>query len=224
MASFDIENYRKAAISVDCVIFGFDERELKVLLIRSDHPKYRGRWSLLGDLVQPDEALDKAAYRILRERTGIRNVYLEQVYAFGAPKRHPAGRIVTVAYYSLINIEHCKLTTHANELHWHAVKEVKRMAFDHKKIFDTCLKQLKESLLDRAVGFNLLPKKFSLRELQHVYEAILGVELDRRNFRKKIMSMDMIEDLNEMENDVPHRPGKLYRFKGHAPEKIFKGG
>lgn len=219
--SFDIEAAQKVAISVDCVIFGFDEKDLKVLLIRSDHPSYQGMWSLLGDILNSEEDLDAAAYRVLKERTGLDNVYLEQVHTFGGIGRHPSGRVVTTAYYSLVNIEHVTLTTQANELHWHSVKDIRRLAFDHKTIFDTCLKQLREAVVDRMVGFNLLPKKFSLRDLQYLYEAVLGHELDRRNFRKKIMSMGILEDLDEIEQDVPHRPGKLYRFKGKVKEKYL---
>lgn len=211
--AMEIDHVMKVALSVDCVIFGFDEGELKVLLIRSDLEEYRNKWTLLGDLVRPEEDLDRAAYRVLRERTGLRNVFLEQVHTFGRPDRHPAGRVVTTAYYSLVNAAHCRLTTQAHELHWHPVRRIRSLAFDHKLIFNTCLARLQEAILDRHIGFRLLPRKFSLRELQEVYEAVLGQPLDRRNFRKRIMALDLIEDLHEMETDVPHRPGKLYRLK-----------
>ena len=200
------------ALSVDCIIVGFDEEKLKVLLIRSDLKKYSGKWSLLGDLVFPIEDLDAAAYRILKQRTGLSDVYLEQVSTFGTVNRYPTGRVVTVAYCSLINIQHHKLNILANELHWHDVKSVTDLAFDHQQIFDTCLLQLKKRVQEHPLGFNLLPKKFSLRELQNLYEAILEVKMDRRNFRKKFFSMDLLIDLDEMEQDVPHRPGKLYKF------------
>lgn len=211
--AIEIDQYPKVTLSVDCVIFGFQEKELKVLLIRSDIDEYKNKWTLLGDLVKEDESLDKAAYRVLKLRTGLSNLYLEQVHTFGNLGRHPAGRVVTIAYYSLVNIAQCNLTKHAHELHWHSVKNISQMAFDHKRIFDTCLKRLQEAILERHVGFNLLPSRFSLRQLQNVYEAVLGVELDRRNFRKKIMALDLIEDTGEIESDVPRRPGKLYRLK-----------
>lgn len=219
--SIEIDSYLKLALSVDCVIFGFDNHELKVLLIRCDLDEYKNKWTLLGDLVGIDEDPDKAAYRVLSSRTGLTNVYLEQVHTFGKPGRHPAGRVVTIAYYSLVNIDSCKLKTHAHELHWHPVADIGSLAFDHKQIFDTCFQRLRSAILDRHVGFNLLPAKFSLRKLQAVYEAILGVQLDRRNFRKKILAMDILEDLDEIETDVPHRPGKLYRFKGDGSGKMF---
>lgn len=200
------------ANSVDCVIFGFDQNELKVLLIRSDLEEFSDQWSLLGDLVRPDEDLDAASYRVLKERTGLDDVYLEQVYTFGDVKRHPAGRVITTAYYSLINIEDHQLKLSHNQLHWHPVRELTTMAFDHKEILDTCLERLQSKILEQPIVFNLLPEKFSLRELQNLYEAILGTKLDRRNFRKKFFLMDWLVDINELEQDVPHRPGRLYRF------------
>jgi hypothetical protein len=208
----EIKDYFKIAISVDCVIFGFDENVLKVLLIKSDLKQYKDKWSLLGDIVRPDEELDTAAYRVLKDRTGLDDVYMEQVQTFGNVERHPAGRVITIAYYSLVNIQHVQLRSLAHDLHWHPVKSLRNMAFDHKQILDTCMKRLQERIIEHPVGFNLLPRKFSLRELQNLYEAILGVELDRRNFRKKFLSLGLIVDVNEMENDVPHRPAKLYRF------------
>lgn len=218
--AIEIDHFQKVALSVDCVIFGFDELELKVLLIRSDLDEYKNFWTLLGDLVCIDEDPDKAAYRVLQDRTGLKDVFLQQVHTFGKPGRHPVGRVVTIAYYSLVNIEKCKLTTQAHELHWHPVKDIRQLAFDHKQIFDTCFHRLQDDILERHVGFNLLPPKFSLRKLQNVYEAILGRELDRRNFRKKILAMGILKDLNEIETDVPHRPGKLYSLKKQAVDRF----
>ncbi len=218
----EVENSNRIALSVDCIIFGFDEAKLKVLLIRSDLNKYAGKWSLLGDLVFPNEDLDAAAYRILKQRTGLSDVYLEQVSTFGTVNRHPAGRVVTVAYCTLINVQHHKLNILDNELHWHDIKNVNDLAFDHQQIFDTCLKQLQKRVQEHPLGFNLLPKKFSLRDLQNLYEAILDIKMDRRNFRKKFFSMDFLIDLNEIEQNVPHRPGKLYKFDYEKYEKRKK--
>ena len=208
----EVQSLNKIALSVDCVIFGFDENKLKVLLIRSDINKYKGKWSLLGDLVKPEEGLDAAAYRILKKRTGLNDVYLEQVNTFGEINRHPAGRVVTIAYCSLINIQHHELMIHDNELHWHSVETVKDMAFDHRKIFKMCLQQLQKRVQEHPLALRLLPNKFSLRELQNLYEAILSIKLDRRNFRKKFFAMDFLVDVDEIEKNVPHRPGKLYKF------------
>ncbi|GAB2838764.1 NUDIX hydrolase [Ferruginibacter profundus] len=218
----EVESSNKIALSVDCVIFGFDENKLKVLLIRSDLKKYLGKWSLLGDLVRPSEDLDAAAYRILKQRTGLSDVYLEQVHTFGSVTRHPAGRVVTVTYCSLINVQHHKLNILDNELHWHDIVNVTDLAFDHQQIFDTCYKRLQKRIQEHPLGFNLLPKKFSLRDLQNLYEAILDTKMDRRNFRKKFFSMDFLIDIDEMEQDVPHRPGKLYKFNYEKYEKKKK--
>lgn len=206
------KDYFKIAISVDCVILGFENGELKVLLIKSDLEEFKDEWSLLGDLVRPDEDLNTASYRILKSRTGLEDVFLEQVYTFGDLNRHPAGRVITTAYYSLINIKDHQLKLAHNQIHWHPVNDLKTMAFDHKLILDTCMKQLRERVMEHPIVFNLLPEKFSLRELQSIYESILGIKLDRRNFRKKFFLMDWLVDVEELEEDVPHRPGKLYRF------------
>lgn len=224
----EVKSINRIALSVDCVIFGFDGVSLKVLLIRSDLKKYKGKWTLLGDLVDPNEDLDQAAYRILKERTGLNDVYLEQVKTFGKVGRHPAGRVVTVAYCSLINIQSHKLRILDNELHWHSVNSLdqKEMGFDHQNIFNTCYSWLQKRVLEHPLAFNLLPPKFSLRELQSLYEGILNVKLDRRNFRKKFFSMDFLEDTGEEEQDVPHRPGKLYRFdfaKYEKNKKVLSG-
>ncbi len=215
-------DYFNIAISVDCVIFGYDEKELKVLLIKSDLEEFSGLYSLLGDLIKPDEDLETASYRILRERTGMDDVYLEQVQAFGSIDRHPSGRVITIAYYSLIDIKHHKLQLSHNELNWYPVNEIKKLAFDHKLILESCLKRLQQQVMDYPVVFNLLPEKFSLRQLQELYEAILGVELDRRNFRKKISIKEWLIDIGEMEDDVPHRPGKLYRLKPEFRKKTIR--
>lgn len=216
-------DYFNIAISVDCVIFGYDNKELKVLLIKSDLREFENKWSLLGDLVRPDEDLESAPYRVLKQRTGLDDVFLEQVYTFGTLNRHPSGRVITIAYYSLINIRDHQLRFSDHEVHWHKVDDIREMAFDHKMIFDKCLEKLREQVEEHPIVFNLLPQKFSLRELQELYQAILGTSLDRRNFRKKISLKKWLEDLHEMENDVPHRPGKLYKLKGSFnPKNVGK--
>ena len=218
----EVQSSNRVALSVDCVIFGFDENKLKVLLIRSDLKKYQGKWSLLGDLVKPNEDLDTAAYHILKQRTGLNDLYLEQVHTFGEVGRHPAGRVVTVAYCSLINIQHHRLKILDNELHWHEVESITDMAFDHQKIFETCYLWLQKRVQEHPLGLSLLPNKFSLRELQNLYEAILNIKLDRRNFRKKFFAMDFLVDMGEDEQNVPHRPGRLYKFDYEKYEKKKK--
>lgn len=216
-------DFFKIAVSVDCVIFGYEEKQLKVLLIKSDLKEFQDLWSLLGDLVRLDEDLEDGPYRVLRERTGLADVYLQQVHTFGRVNRHPSGRVITTAYYSLIDIKKYKVQVSENELHWHSINEIEHLAFDHKLILDTCLNQLREHIMEHPVVFNLLQEKFSLRELQDLYEAVLGTPLDRRNFRKRIMLKNWLVDLNQMEEDVPHRPGKLYKLKSGLNKGRTKG-
>lgn len=217
-----MESYPKVAITVDCAIFGFEENELKVLLIRSDLEIFKGKWSLLGDITRDTEDLDDAADRVLHERTGMTDVFLEQVHTFSSPSRHPGGRVITAAYCSLLDICHHQLQILDNELHWHPLNGLKDMAFDHQQIIDYCYKWLQKRIQEHPLGINLLPDKFSLRELQNLYEAILGITLDRRNFRKKFFTMDFLIDTGELESDVPHRPGKLYKFNFKKYERNKK--
>jgi 8-oxo-dGTP diphosphatase len=218
----EVQSINRVALSVDCVIFGFDENKLKVLLIRSDLKKYKNKFSLLGDLVKPEEDLRASAYRILKQRTGMSDLYLEQVHTFGEVGRHPAGRVVSVAYCSLINVHHHRLKILDNDLHWHDVNTITELLFDHKKIFDACYTWLQKRVQEHPLAFSLLPNKFSLRELQNLYEAILNKKLDRRNFRKKFFSMNFLIDQGEDEKNVPHRPGRLYKFDYEKYEKNKK--
>lgn len=207
-----VASYPTMPLTVDCVIFGFDDNSLKVLLIKSDLPQFYEKLSLLGDQVHSREDLDTAANRVLIERTGMKKVYLEQVHTFSQLNRHPGGRVVTTVYASLLNIKDHSLGISDNELKWHPVNQVVEMAFDHKEILDHCYGWLQKRIQEHPLALNLLPEKFSLRQLQNVYEAILDTKLDRRNFRKKFASMGFLIDTNEMETHVTHRPGKLYKF------------
>jgi 8-oxo-dGTP diphosphatase len=155
-------------------------------------------------------------------RTGMKDVYLEQVQTFSKPNRHPGGRVVTTVYASLLNIKHHSLEILDNELNWHKVTDINTMAFDHKEILDTCYLWLQKRIQEHPLAFNLLPEKFSLRALQNVYEAILDTKLDRRNFRKKFASMGFLKDTNEFESQVTHRPGKLFLFDFAEYEKRKK--
>lgn len=207
-------DFFKSAFTVDNVIFGFDDGDLKVLLIKRGEAPFQDMWALPGYFVYPNEDLDSAAKRVLGELTGMRNVYLEQVKTFGAPDRHPFGRVITVAYFSLVKISHYHLqpASIAQKAKWHSIAKVKELAFDHNEILEACFQRLKWLVRLRPVGFELLPPKFTLTELQHLYEAILETELDKRNFRKKILSMNLLVDLEETQEGVAHRPAKLYSF------------
>ena len=207
-----VSTYPTVPLTVDCVIFGFIDNTLKVLLIKSDLAQFSGQLSLLGDNVLSDEDLDNAANRVLIARTGMKDVFLEQVHTFSKPNRHPGGRVITTVYASLLNIHHHALEISENELDWHTVNEIQTMAFDHKEILDICYKWLQKRIQEHPLAFNLLPDLFSLRQLQHVYEAILDTKFDRRNFRKKFASMGVLKDANALETNVTHRPGKLYTF------------
>ena len=196
MAEFSKEFFR-TALTVDNVIFGFDEADLKVLLIKRGTEPYRDLWALPGDFMYPEEDLDTAAERVLKELTGLEHVYLEQVRTFGAVNRHPLGRVATVAYFSLVKINRYDVTpaSFAQKAKWHSVAKIQELAFDHNSILEACFHALKQRVRVRPVGFELLPPKFTLTELQHLYEAILEPnssdgKLDKRNFRKKILAMD----------------------------------
>jgi 8-oxo-dGTP diphosphatase len=217
-----VASYPTVPLTVDCVIFGFDDNTLKVLLIKSDLDQFHGKLSLLGDNILSNEDLDTAANRVLLMRTGMKDVYLEQVQTFSKPDRHPGGRVVTTVYASLLNIKHHSLDILDNELKWHKVTDIHTMAFDHKEILDTCYLWLQKRIQEHPLAFNLLPEKFSLRALQNVYEAILDTKLDRRNFRKKFASMGFLKDTNEFESQVTHRPGKLFLFDFAEYEKRKK--
>ena len=215
--------YERPNLTVDCVVFGLDEKDLKVMLIQRDIPPFEGKWALPGGFVRVSETLDEAAKRELREETGIEKVYLEQLYTFGDIHRDPRERVVTVAYYALDNLgEHrIKASTDARKAAWFSLDDLPDLAFDHERIVDTALHRLKGKVRYEPIGFELLPEKFTLSHLQNLYEIILDQKLDKRNFRKKIMGMDLLIDLNEVEEDVAHRAAKLYQFdeKKHAQLK-----
>jgi 8-oxo-dGTP diphosphatase len=226
LAMSEVDSFFKSAFSVDNVIFGFDGGDLKVLLIQRGAAPYKGKWALPGDLVYPNENLDTAAERVLEQLTSLRGVYLEQVRAFGAVNRHPLGRVITIAYYSLVNVNDFtpSAASFAQSAQWHVVTHVQDLAFDHNQILETCLHQLKQRVRMAPIGFELLPPKFTLTELQHLYESILETELDKRNFRKKILSMDLLHDLNEHQAGVAHRPAKLYQFDQDRYHRFIRGG
>lgn len=209
------EDYPRPSVTVDLVIFTIAENDLKVLLIRRGGEPFKGRWALPGGFVEIDESLETAAARELAEEVGVSNVYLEQLYTFGEPKRDPRGRIISVAYFALVDAEHQKIAaaSDAAEAAWHSVFSPPKLAFDHKKILEYAVWRLRNKLEWTTVGYELLPRKFTLSELQRVYEIILQKPVDKRNFRKKILAQGQIQELNETRADVAHRPAKLYSFK-----------
>jgi 8-oxo-dGTP diphosphatase len=207
-------DYPRAALTVDCVVFGFDETELKVLLIQRGLAPFKGKWALPGGFVRVDETIDEAARRELSEETGLTNVFLEQLYTFGAVKRDPRERVVSVAYYALVKLSEHPATgaTDASDAAWFPVAKPPALAFDHSDILETALDRLRGKVRYEPIGFELLPEKFTLSQLQHLYEAVLHTELDKRNFRKKILSMGLLLSLKEQARTGAHRPAQLFRF------------
>lgn len=227
MKKFLVDEY-KVTLSVDCVVFGYHEedKELKILLIKNEIPQFLGQWSLLGDLLRPDESMSEAAERVLYYRTGMTDVYLEEVQTFSRPDRHPLGRVITVAFYSLIDIDafHFNVEKLDLEAKWHNIKEVGKLAFDHNEILETCHKRLQIRLREQPIGFTLLPKHFTLMQLQTLYETILETEFDKRNFRRKLKNLDVLMELGFIQSNVSHRPAKLYSFDSGKFEEMRKRG
>lgn len=221
-----IHNDYKAAVSVDCVIFGYDDNSLKVLVSKCDMPPFENEFSLLGDLVRPDETTEEATQRVLLSKTGFDDVFLEQVQVFSKKDRHPLGRVITVAYYSLIKIDedHLNHIQPNSSLRWIPINDLNSLAFDHMEIMITCLKKLQKQLREQPVGFELLPQKFSLLQLQRLYEVILNIQLDKRNFRRKLKSLGILKDIGEIQEAVSHRPARLYAFDHKVYEKKMNSG
>ena len=219
--------FPRPGITVDCVVFGLDEQDsLKVILIQRKLPPFEGQWALPGGFVHLDETLEQAAWRELREETGIQDVFLEQLYTFGDLNRDPSERIITVAYYALVNLGeyHLKATTDAADAAWFAIDNLPKLAFDHSEIFQTALNRLRGKIRYEPIGFELLPKKFTLSQIQKLYETILGQKLDKRNFRKKILKMNLLLELDEMQTDVAHRAARLYQFDEAKYEQLKQQG
>lgn len=216
----------RPAVTVDCVVFGFDESDLKVLLVKRDVEPFRGTWALPGGFVDIDENLDEAARRELKEETGIDRLYLEQLYTFGDPDRDPRGRVISVAYCALVKLSDHRLAaaTDASDAAWFPVNDIPSLAFDHANILEVALKRLKGKVRYQPIGFELLPTKFTLSELQHLYEVILESPLDKRNFRKKILGTGLLVELDEIEQDVAHRAARLYRFDDRKYRQLVRRG
>ena len=218
--------YPHPAVTVDGVVFGYDDADLKVLLIQRDLAPYKGKWALPGGFVNINESLEDAARRELEEETGITKLYLEQLYTFGEPKRDPRERVISVAYYALVKLaDHAvRAASDARNGAWFPVADLPQLAFDHEEILEVALRRLKGKIRYEPIGFELLPEKFPLSELQRLYETILEQPLDKRNFRKKILSMGLLADTEEIQQDVAHRAARLYRFDEPTYRRLNKAG
>lgn len=219
-------DYPRPALAVDCVVFGLDDEDLKVLLIQRNLEPYAGKWALPGGFVHVDETLDDAARRELQEEAGLTKVFLEQLYTFGELKRDPRERVVSVAYFALVNIRDHRIqaATDARDAAWFAVSDLPSLAFDHRKVLRVALQRLKGKVRYQPVGFELLPARFTLSQLQHLYETILERTIDKRNFRRKVLAMDFLDETDEIERDVAHRAARLYRFNEAKYRRLVKEG
>lgn len=220
------ERFFQFGVSVDCVVFGYHDSKLKVLLIKRGAKPFKGDWALPGDLIYPNEDTEFAAKRVLKDLTGVSHLFMEQTKVYGEVNRHPVGRVITVGYYALVNID--KHDPHASAwadgVYWTDVNMVPELAFDHDKIFKDALQLLQTSIRRRPVGFELLPEKFALGELQKLYEALLNETFDKANFRKRILSMNLLTELKEVQQEVKHRPGKLYSFDIERYRQLYSKG
>ncbi|SNR54590.1 NUDIX domain-containing protein [Flavobacterium sp. ov086] len=228
-ASANITSNTKSVIegiSIDCVIFSFDKKNLEVLLVHHAIGESAGKWGVLGGNPELEEGIDHAALRILYELTSLDNIYLEQLKAFTDPDRVRSERVITIGYYTLVNREdyNIKASVSVFEAKWFKINEVPKLIFDHNEILEFSLMQLRNRVRQAPIGFNLLPEKFTLLQLMHLYEEILGIELDKSNFRRKILHMKLLVELDEKQQDVSHRAAKLYKFDEAIYKKLTEKG
>jgi 8-oxo-dGTP diphosphatase len=219
--------YKKHLVAVDSIVFGYDihEKEIKLLLIKRNFEPAKGKWSLTGGFVESGESIDFAACRVLTNLTGLKNIFMKQLYCYGEPDRDPGARVISVAYWALIKTKDIdKKVTDRNGAHWQSLKKTPRLIFDHRKMVDRALKELKLQVRVKPVGFELLPEKFTLVQLLDLYEAIYQKEIDKRNFRKKIISMNILEKLEEKEKVTSKKGAFYYRFNRERYKKLIRDG
>ena len=210
-------------VSVDCIIFGFDKGSLKLLLLKRNFEPAKGSWSLMGGFVQDGESVDDAAKRVLAELTGLENVYMEQVGTFGEVDRDPGERVISVAYYALINInEYDRNLVQQHNAHWAEINEIPPLVFDHPQMVKQARIMLQKKASSEPIGFNLLPSLFTLFQLQSLYEAIYGEPLDKRNFRKRVADLNYIEKTEKIDKTGSKRGAALYKFNENAYRKAPK--
>jgi ADP-ribose pyrophosphatase YjhB (NUDIX family) len=219
--------HEKFHVAVDSIIFGYDEegRELKVLLLKRNFQPAKGEWSLMGGFLKNNEGVDEAAKRILNQLTGLSDVYMEQLYTFGELERDPGARIISVAYFALIKINASDLELVKNHgATWVPISSMPQLIFDHSAMVERALKKLQIRARTQPIGFELLPDKFTIPQLQGLYEAIYNKALDKRNFRRKLLSMDLLEKLEEKEKESSRKGAWYYRFDANKYEDLLKRG
>ena len=219
MASY-YSNNPKFYVGIDCIIFGFDKGQLSLLLLQRNFEPAKGQWSLMGGFVQEDESADDAAKRVLYELTGLKDVYMEHIGAFGEIHRDPGERVISLAYYALVNInEYDRELVQQHNAHWVNVEELPDLIFDHNQMVEKARTAMKEKASTAPIGFNLLPELFTLTQLQSLYEAIYGEAMDKRNFRKRIADMGFIEKTDKIDKIGSKRGALLYKFNDKAYRK-----
>ena len=216
--------YPHPAVTTDCVIFGFNGERLQVLLIERGIEPFKGRWAFPGGFLKMDETAEEGALRELKEETGLESAYIEQLHTFSAPNRDPRERVITIAYYALVKIQEVKGGDDAASAKWFPLDEIPPLAFDHDYILRMATQRLREQIHFQPIGFELLPEKFTIRELQSLYEAILGINFDRRNFSKKMLHLEILTELDETIWPTPKREAKLYKFNAEKYEELKRKG
>ncbi len=216
--------YPHPSVTTDCVIFGFDGQKLQVLLIERGIEPYKGRWAFPGGFLNPDETAEQGALRELQEETGLTGAYIEQFHTYTDPNRDPRERVITIAYYALVRIQEVKGGDDAAKAQWFALDEVPQLAFDHDRILRDAMRQIRERIHFEPIGFELLPEKFTMKELQSLYEAILDIKFDRRNFAKKMLHFELLTDLDETSNPSAKREAKLFSFNKQNYDELKKKG
>jgi ADP-ribose pyrophosphatase YjhB (NUDIX family) len=224
----DIDKYKshkRILIAVDCIIFGFDGQQLQVLLIKRRYEPERGNWSLMGGFVSPNESTDDAAIRVLYHLTGLKNIYMEQLYCFSNVNRDAAGRVISVAYFALVNIsEYNDQVQQDHEARWFPMDKVPNLIFDHNEMIAKAKERLKQKVSNHPIGFELLPKKFTLPKLQNLYEAIYEQKLDKRNFTRKILALGILNKLKEKEKESSRKGAFYFVFDKKRYGKLHQEG
>ncbi len=211
-----LTDYPQPSVTTDIIIFTIKDNELKILLVKRAQEPFKNKWAIPGGFVREHESIEQAAQRELKEETGVKADYLEQLYTFGDVNRDPRGRVITISYFALIKSDKIKLSasTDVSKASWFSAYKTPSLAFDHKKILEYAIKRLKWKLEYTPIAFSVLPDKFTLTQLQKVYEVVFNKKFDKRNFRKKILNLGIIKQTKEIEKNVSHRPPKLYSFTG----------